>query len=69
MVMIKIQTLETDPASETSPLDQAAVPPRYKTYSDPSENRTLYVLGFGVLGAILANTIVLIYVASFYGPG
>ena len=67
--MTKIQTLETDPASETSPLDQAAGPPRYKTYSDPIENRTLYVLGFGVLGAILANTIVLIYVASFYGPG
>jgi hypothetical protein len=67
--MTKIQTLETDPASDTSPLEQAAVPPRYTTYSDATENRTLYVLGFGVLGAILANTIVLIYVASFYGPG
>jgi hypothetical protein len=67
--MTKMQTLETDPAGDTSRLEQAAVPPRYTTNSDATQNRTLYVLGFGVLGAILANTIVLIYVASFYGPG
>jgi len=33
---------------------------------DPTGRRTLYVLGFGIAGAILANTLVFIYFASFY---
>ena len=33
---------------------------------DPAGCRTLYVLGFGIAGAILANTLVFIYFASLY---
>jgi hypothetical protein len=33
---------------------------------DPAGCRTLYVLGFGLAGAILANTLVFIYFASLY---
>ena len=29
----------------------------------------LYVLGFGLAGAILSNTLVFIYFAMFYAPG
>lgn len=67
--MSKIRTLEKGAASGTHPLQRAAIPPQYETGSDPTENRTLYVLGFGVLGAILANTLIVIYIASFYGAG
>jgi hypothetical protein len=33
---------------------------------DPLDGRTLYVLGFGIAGAILANASLLIYFASLY---
>jgi hypothetical protein len=36
---------------------------------DPAGRRTLYVLGFGIAGAILANTLVFAYFASFYASG
>jgi hypothetical protein len=36
---------------------------------DPSEWRTLYVLGFGIAGAILANALLLVYFASLYASG
>jgi hypothetical protein len=36
---------------------------------DPSGRRTLYVLGFGIAGAILSNTLVFAYFASFYVSG
>jgi hypothetical protein len=52
-----------------SPLHPAPGPSQDERYRDPGENRTLYVLGFGVLGAILADTLVLIYFASLYTSG
>jgi len=36
---------------------------------DPREWRTLYVLGFGIAGAILANALLLVYFASLYASG
>lgn len=33
---------------------------------DPLDGRTLYVLGFGIAGGILANAIPLVYFASLY---
>jgi hypothetical protein len=33
---------------------------------DPLDGQSLYVLGFGVTGAILVNTILLIYFLSLY---
>ena len=35
----------------------------------PSEHRMLYVLGFGLAGAILSNMLVFIYFAMFYASG
>jgi hypothetical protein len=35
----------------------------------PTGHRMLYVLGFGLAGAISANVLVFIYFASFYAPG
>jgi hypothetical protein len=35
----------------------------------PTGHRVLYVLGFGIAGAILANMLVFIYFASFYASG
>jgi hypothetical protein len=68
--MSKIETIKTRGASAAgSPLQPAPVPSPDERYRDPGENRTLYVLGFGVLGAILADTLVLIYFASFYTSG
>jgi hypothetical protein len=67
--MSKIKTTATRSDSETqspSPLQSTPVPSQDEMCGDPAENRTLYVLGFGVLGAILANALVLIYFASFY---
>ena len=32
----------------------------------PSEWRTLYVLGFGIAGAVLANAVLLFYFASLF---
>jgi hypothetical protein len=42
---------------------------RDPTQSDPLNGRMLYVLGFGVAGAILANAIMLIYFVSLYASG
>jgi hypothetical protein len=36
---------------------------------DPIGHQALYVLGFGIAGAILANMLVFIYFASFYASG
>jgi hypothetical protein len=36
---------------------------------DSSEWRTLYVLGFGIAGAILANALLLVCFASLYASG
>jgi hypothetical protein len=36
---------------------------------DPAGRRTLYVLGFGIAGAILANTLVFACFASFDASG
>ena len=36
---------------------------------DPMGYRVLYVLGFGLAGAILANVLVFIYFAMFYASG
>jgi hypothetical protein len=35
----------------------------------PSGHRILYVLGFGLAGAILSNMLVFIYFAMFYASG
>jgi hypothetical protein len=32
-------------------------------------HETLYILGFGLAGAILANTLVFFYFVLFYAPG
>ena len=61
---------EINPAKRT----MRATPPLSVVSSDnapqePLEGRTLYVLGFGVAGAILANAIVLIYFASLHSSG
>jgi hypothetical protein len=36
---------------------------------DPPGRRTLYVLGFGIAGAILTNMAVFMYFTSFYASG
>jgi hypothetical protein len=36
---------------------------------DPSGHRMLYVLGFGIAGAILSNMLVFTYFALFYASG
>jgi hypothetical protein len=45
------------------------VPSRNDAPQDHHEGRTLYVLGLGIAGAILANAILLIYFASLYASG
>ena len=68
--MSKIETIKTRGASAAgSPLQPTPVPSQDERYRDPGENRTLYVLGFGVLGTIVADTLVWIYFASFYTSG
>jgi hypothetical protein len=67
--MSKIETIKTRASAAGSPLKLAPVPSQDERYRDPGENRTLYVLGFGVLGAILADTLVLIHLASFHTSG
>src|SRR5690348_9399651 len=46
-----------------APLRAAA---RDDARQDPLDGRTLYVLGFGIAGGILANAIPLVYFASLY---
>lgn len=38
-------------------------------HQDPSGHHMLYVLGFGLAGAILSNMLVFIYFAMFYTSG
>jgi hypothetical protein len=54
---------------EQIPLQRVAVSSQEEAYPDSAGNLTLYVLGFGVLGAIFTNALVLIYFASFYMSG
>jgi hypothetical protein len=35
----------------------------------PNGHRMLYVLGFGIAGAVLSNTLVFLYFAMFYTSG
>jgi len=61
---------EIGPAKRTkraSPL--LPVAPRDDTRPDPLEGSTLYVLGFGIAGAILTNTVLLFYFVSLYASG
>ena len=59
--------------TEVHPADtrkSRAAPPRAAARDDarqdPLDGRTLYVLGFGIAGGILANAIPLVYFASLY---
>jgi hypothetical protein len=36
---------------------------------DPADHRMLYVLGFGIAGAIVTNALVFIYFAAVYASG
>jgi hypothetical protein len=36
---------------------------------DSADHRVLYVLGFGIAGAIVMNALVFIYFAAFYASG
>ena len=64
------KTIKTRVASAAgTPLQPTPGPFQDERYRDPGGNRTLYVLGFGVLGAILADTLVLICFVSFYTSG
>ena len=36
---------------------------------DPADHRVLYVLGFGIAGAIVSNALVFIYFAVVYASG
>jgi hypothetical protein len=54
------------PKRPTAPLTAAS---RDDARQDALDGRTLYVLGFGIVGAILANAIPLIYFASLYASG
>jgi hypothetical protein len=70
ITMSKVETAETHGDSqEQLPLQQAIVSSQDEASSDPTGNRMLYVLGFGVLGAIFTNTLVFIYFVSFYASG
>ena len=37
--------------------------------TDPADHRMLYVLGFGIAGAIVTNALVFIYFAAVYASG
>jgi hypothetical protein len=67
--MNKTQILETHAGNSTRAVQSAEVPSRYKTCPAPADNRTLYVLAFGLLGAILANMLALLYDASLFSFG
>jgi hypothetical protein len=68
--MSRVETIERHTRQhEQIPLQPAAVSSHEETCPDPVGNRTLYVLAFGVLGAISTNTFVFIYFASFYAFG
>jgi hypothetical protein len=68
--MSKINTVQTHPESHAQlPMQPASVSPQAQTCRAPAGHRTLYVLGFGLLGAILTNALVFIYFASFYPSG
>lgn len=60
--MIEVHPANT-PKRRTAPPSVAS---RDDTRQDPLDGRTLYVLGFGIAGAILANAIPLVYFASLY---
>lgn len=36
---------------------------------DAADHRVLYVLAFGITGAIVGNALVFVYFALFYAPG
>jgi len=68
--MSKIDTVERHAGKrEQIPPQPAAGSSQGESCQDPAGNRTLYVLGLGILGAILTNSLVFIYFTSFYASG
>jgi len=52
--------VETNVSDQSSVTPKAPISSDYARQGDPSQN-TLYVLGFGLAGAILGNTLVLVF--------
>ncbi len=68
--MSKMDYVEIDnPGNAQQLVQPAAISSRDGLRSNPGGNRTLYVLGFAIVGAMLANALVFIYFASFYVSG
>lgn len=62
--------IEIYPANKLKrPTAPLVVASRDDTRQDALDGRTLYVLGFGIVGAILADAIPLVYFASLYSSG
>jgi hypothetical protein len=61
---------EIDPTKRTKrATPRLAAASHLDASEDPLEGRTLYVLGFGIAGAILTNATLLVYVVSLYASG
>lgn len=62
VTMAKLDTVSTIKRSTRVPI----VGSHDHDQEDPSEWRTLYVLGFGIAGAIFANALLFVCFASLY---
>ena len=68
--MTKFDSAETPISKRTDFAKQALIVlPHDDSRQGFAGRRTLYVLGFGIAGAILANMVVFFYFASFYASG
>ena len=63
--MAKLDTVSTTECPTRVPI----VGSHARDQKDPGERRTLYVLGFGIAGAILANALLFICFASLSPSG
>jgi hypothetical protein len=68
--MSELNTAETNTSRQAHFDTQAPIMiSRDDLRQDPAGRRTLYVLGFGIAGAIITNMAIFMYFTSFYASG
>jgi hypothetical protein len=68
--MPAFDSIETHISRRTRPASQASIMiSQDGTQEDPSGRRVLFILGFGIAGAIFANAIIFGYFTLFYLSG
>ena len=67
--MSKLDSVERNNTERAKFADETPIVSRDDPRQNPNDYQVLYVLGFGIAGAILANMTLFLYFVSFYASG